>query len=173
MYLWNHPSDSGPATASSIAERAECDPKTARKYLSWFGDLGIVTRHDGHPVTYERNDAYFEWRRINQLVADHSAEDLQHHVEKLPAHIDGYEEVYDVKTPAAVNAVDAAETSDGRTIDNVYSDFSDWATAREERTRYERARQQRASTDRQEISHTASDAARKKRLSAIVRESQM
>jgi predicted transcriptional regulator len=58
-----------PTTASAIAERAECDPKTARKYLSWFGELGIVIRHDGHPATYERNNAYFEWRRINQLVA--------------------------------------------------------------------------------------------------------
>jgi len=69
----------------------------------------------------------------------------------LIAHIDGYEEVYDAKIPAAVNAIDAAETCDDQTIDNVYSDLSDWATAREERTRYERARQQRASTDRQEI----------------------
>ena len=58
-----------PATASAIAERAASDLKTARKYLSWFSELGIVTHHDGHPATYERNDAYFEWRRINQLVA--------------------------------------------------------------------------------------------------------
>ena len=58
-----------PTTASAIAERAECDSKTARKYLSWFGELGIVIRHDGHPATYKRNNAYFEWRHINQLVA--------------------------------------------------------------------------------------------------------
>jgi len=65
-----------PTTASAIADVADCDPKTARKYLGWFSELGIVTRHDGHPATYERNDAYFEWRRINQLAADHSVEDL-------------------------------------------------------------------------------------------------
>ncbi len=40
-----------PTTASAIADSADCDPKTARKYLSWFEDLGIVTRHDGHPAT--------------------------------------------------------------------------------------------------------------------------
>lgn len=63
-------------TVRAIAEQVDCDPKTARKYLGWFDDLGIVTRHDGHPVTYERNDAYFEWRRINQLATEHSVEEL-------------------------------------------------------------------------------------------------
>ena len=137
-----------PATVSAIAERVECDPKTARKYLSWFADLGIVTRHDGHPATYERNNAYFEWRRVNQLATDHSVDELQQCVQELTARIDEYEDAYDAATPATVDAVAVAETSDERTIDEVYSDLGDWATAREERERYERARQQRAGTDR-------------------------
>ncbi|AZQ14266.1 sugar-specific transcriptional regulator TrmB [Halorubrum sp. PV6] len=140
------------STASTIAERVECDPKTARKYLSWFTDLGIVTRHNGHPTTYERNDAYFEWRRINQLAADHSVEELQGNVLELTKRISDYEDAYDAATPAAVDAVAMAEASDERTIDVVYSDLADWATAREERERYERARQQRASADGGQVS---------------------
>jgi predicted transcriptional regulator len=141
-----------PTTASAIAKRADCDPKTARKYLGWFSELGIVTRHDGHPATYERNDAYFEWRRIDQLAADHSVEELQQHVRELTTRIEEYEEMYDAATPAAVDAVAAAEASDDRTIDDVYGDLGDWATAREERARYERARQQRASTEIEQVS---------------------
>ncbi|ELY86922.1 DUF7342 family protein [Natrinema altunense] len=141
-----------PATASAIAEQAECDPKTARKYLGWFSDLGIVTRHDGHPTTYERNDAYFQWRRINQLAAEHTIDELQEHVRTLTTRITEYEETYDATTPAAVDAVDAAETSDERTIDDVYSDLADWATARDERKRYERARQQRAGAETDQAS---------------------
>jgi predicted transcriptional regulator len=141
-----------PATASAIAERVECDPKTARKYLSWFADLGIATRHDGHPTTYERNDAYFEWRRIDQLAADHSVEELQTRVRELTAQIAEYEDAYDAATPAAVDAVAIAETSEERTIDAVYSDLADWATAREERERYERARRQRACADGKQAS---------------------
>jgi predicted transcriptional regulator len=141
-----------PTTVSAIAKQADCDPKTARKYLGWFVDLGIVTRHDGHPATYERNDAYFEWRRINQLADEHSIEALQGRVRKLTARIAAYEETYDAATPAAVDAVDATEANDERTIDDVYSDLGDWATAREERTRYERARQQRASTETEQVS---------------------
>ena len=64
-----------PTTAATIADCVDCDPKTARKYLGWFAELGIVTRHEGRPATYERNDAYFEWRtlrrlRINVLPSD-------------------------------------------------------------------------------------------------------
>jgi len=141
-----------PTTASAIADVADCDPKTARKYLGWFSELGIVTRHNGHPATYERNDAYFEWRRINQLAADHSVEDLQQRVRELSSRIEAYEDTYGAPTPAAVDAVDAAESSDDRTIDGVYGDLGDWATARDERTRYERARQQRASTETEQVS---------------------
>ena len=139
-----------PTTASAIANVADCDPKTARKYLGWFSELGIVTRHDGHPATYERNDAYLEWRRINQLAADHSIEDLQQRVRELSSRIEAYEDTYGAPTPAAVDAVVAAESSDDRTIDDIYGDLGDWATALEERTRYERARQQRARSDCQE-----------------------
>lgn len=141
-----------PTTASAIAEQVDCDPKTARKYLGWFDDLGIVIRHDGHPATYERNEAYFEWRRINQLAADHSVEELQNRVRELTTRITDYEEAYDATTPAGVDAVATAEASTEQTIDDVYSDLGDWATAREERERYERARQQRAGTESEQAS---------------------
>lgn len=141
-----------PTTASTIADAADCDPKTARKYLSWFDDLGVVTRHDGHPATYERNDAYFEWRRIDQLATDHSVEELQNRVRELTTRVTEYEETYDATSPAAVDAVSVAEASDERTIDEVYSDLADWTTAREERDRYERARQRRAGNERNQAS---------------------
>ena len=63
-----------------------------------------------------------------------------------------YEEAYEAASPAAVDAVAAAEGSDERTIDDVYSDLGDWATAREERDRYERARQQRTGSEREQAS---------------------
>ena len=141
-----------PTTASAIAERVDCDPKTARKYLGWFTDLGIVTRHDGRPATYERNDAYFEWRRINQLAADHSTEELQRRVQELTTKIADYEEAYDTAIPADIDALAVAEARDSQSIDEVYSDLADWTTARQERERYERARQQRIGTGREQAS---------------------
>lgn len=140
-----------PATASAIAERADCDPKTARKYLGWFATLGIVTRHDGHPATFDRNDAYFEWRRTNQLAANNTVEELQARVRELTERITAYEERYDAETPAAVDAIAIAEAREDRSLDNVYSDLGDWATAREERQRHERARRQRLSSDGEQV----------------------
>ena len=141
-----------PETVANIADRSECDPKTARKYLNWFADLGIVTRHDGHPATYERNDSYFEWRRINRLAAEHSIEELQERVSELTARIADYESRYDAATPAEVDAIAVAATSDERTLDDVYEDLGDWMTIETERRRYERARRQRASAERERVS---------------------
>ncbi len=58
----------GPMTAAEIAERADCSEESARTHLSFYTDLGIVIRHEGRPVRYERNDDYFEWRRVNELA---------------------------------------------------------------------------------------------------------
>ncbi len=142
-----------PTTVSAIAERVGCDPKTARKYLGWFADLGIVTRHEGRPATYERNDAYFEWRRVNRLAASHSLEELQQRVRELTEKLTTYERKYDVESPARVDALAAANAREDESIDDVYGDLGDWATARRERAHYERARRQRASaTDREQAS---------------------
>ena len=35
-----------PASVKTIADRAGCDPKRARKYADWFAELGIVIMPD-------------------------------------------------------------------------------------------------------------------------------
>lgn len=133
-----------PTAASAIAEATDCDPKTARKYLDWFAELGVVTERDGHPTTYERNDAYFEWRRINRLSASHSTDELAQRVDDLTRRIEGYEREYGASSPGDVDAIDAAEERPDATIDEVYADLGDWETALAERRQFERARQQRS-----------------------------
>lgn len=136
-----------PTTAAEIAGDADCDPKTARKYLDWFADLGIVTRHDGRPTTYERNDDYLAWRRVDELAADNSVEELRRRVVELTDRIETFRERYGADAPDEVDAVAASETvgaDDGDRTDPlaaVYDDLTAWQTAVEERTLYERARQ--------------------------------
>lgn len=127
-----------PASAADIAERVDCDPKTARKYLSWFTDLGVVVEHDGRPTTYERNDAYFDWRRVNELASTHSLPELQRRVSELTDEIAAYRDEYDADSPGEIDVLEY----DASRIDAVYEDLSEWATARRERRLYERARQQ-------------------------------
>jgi len=127
-----------PTSAGEIAETADCDPKTARKYLSWFTKLGVVTEHGGRPTTYQRNDAYFEWRRADELASRHSRDELRQRVSELTDRITGYRGRYDAERPADVAVLDF----DAEEIDAVYEDLTDWATAERERRLYEQARKQ-------------------------------
>ena len=53
-------------------------------------------------------------------------DELQERVRELTTTIADY----DATTPADIDAVAAAETSDERIIDDVYADLIDWAAAR-------------------------------------------
>lgn len=136
-----------PTSVEAIADTADCDPETAQEHLTRFTELRIVTRYDGDPITYERNDAYFDWRRVNELVATHSGAELRDRVRDLATRISKYEERYDAASPAAVDAFAVAEASE-RSIDEVCVDLGDWATAQERRDLCERALRQ-ATDDRE------------------------
>lgn len=129
-----------PKTANTVADDAECDPKTARKYLGWFSRLGVVTEYDGEPPTYERNERYFEWRRINELASKPAAE-LQSQVQSLVERIETYEQRYDTDDPSEV---DALAPPDDISPETAFAELTDWQTARSELRRHEQARQLQA-----------------------------
>jgi DNA-binding transcriptional regulator GbsR (MarR family) len=131
-----------PMTAAEIAERADCSEESARTHLSFYADLGIVIHHDGRPARYERNDDYFEWRRMNELANEHTVDELQARVSELTNQIEAYREKYDADSPADVDVLDY----DAEHVDDVYADLGDWATAIEERRLHERARQKATSS---------------------------
>jgi len=131
-----------PTTVREIAQRADCDPKTARKYVEWFTKLGIATKHDGETPTYERNDRYFEWRRINELATTQTAPELQSHVQALASRIGTYEDRYNAEHPAAV---DALSPPDDISAETAFAELTDWQTALSELHYHEQARRQQAS----------------------------
>lgn len=125
-----------PTTAAEIATAADCSADAARTHLSFYADLGIVVRHEGRPVQYERNEDYFQWRRVNELAREHTAEELRTRVSELTERIETYRQRYDAESPAGVDAL----AVDDATVDEVNTDLGAWATALEERERHERAR---------------------------------
>ena len=129
-----------PPRATEMAADADCDPKTERKYLDWFATLGVVTKYDGEPPTYERNNRYFEWRRINELASKPTAE-LQSQVQSLTERIETYEQRYDADDPDEVDALDPPEDISTETA---FAELTDWQTARSELRRHDRARQLQA-----------------------------
>ncbi|ESS10386.1 MAG: putative transcriptional regulator [uncultured archaeon A07HR60] len=131
-----------PMTAAEIAERADCSEESARTHLSFYADLGIVVHHDGRPARYERNDDYFEWRRVNELANAHTVDELQARVSDFTDQIEAYREEYDADSPDDVDVLEF----DAERVDDVYADLGDWATAIEERRLHERARQKATSS---------------------------
>ncbi|NKE38103.1 transcriptional regulator [Natronococcus sp. JC468] len=125
-----------PMTAAEIAKRADCSAESARTHLSFYADLGIVIRHEGRPVRYERNDDYFEWRRVNELAQGNTVDELQARVSELTDQIAEYRDDYDVDSPAEVDVLEF----DAERVDEVYTELGDWATVIEERRLHERAR---------------------------------
>ena len=129
-----------PMTAAEIAERADCSEESARTHLSFYAELGIVVRHEGRPVRYERNDDYFEWRRVNELALEHTVDELQVRVSELTDRVERYRDEYGTDSPADVDVLEF----DAGEVDDVYVDLGDWTTTIEERRLHERARQKAA-----------------------------
>lgn len=116
-----------PTKVSTIADHAECDTETAREYLQWFTELGLVSREDGRPVRYERNDAYFEWRRINRLREEYSEQELVQALADVLDRIDDYRAQFDAEHPDDVSLVSVTREQELST-EQAWEALSEWAT---------------------------------------------
>ncbi|MCL9816971.1 DUF7342 family protein [Natronocalculus amylovorans] len=59
-----------PTAVSDVAERADCTKEGARPHLEWFVDVGVLEKVAHNPALFVRNEAYFEFRRITELVRE-------------------------------------------------------------------------------------------------------
>ncbi|WP_050050114.1 hypothetical protein [Halostagnicola sp. A56] len=56
-----------PTRVATVAEDADVSKETAREYLKWFAEIGMITQDGESPDLFSRNESYFEWRRIQRL----------------------------------------------------------------------------------------------------------
>ena len=114
-----------PTKVSAIADRADCDTETARDYLAWFAEMGMVRRYEGRPVRYERNDAYFRWRRINRLREAYSEAEIVDMLSDVLEEIDAYRERFDADAPEDVSLVEASQSM---STEAAWKALSEWET---------------------------------------------
>ncbi|ERH06688.1 MAG: hypothetical protein J07HN4v3_02311 [Halonotius sp. J07HN4] len=114
-----------PTKVSAIADRADCDTETARDYLAWFAEMGIVRRYDGRPMRYARNDAYFQWRCINRLHEAYSEAEIVELLSGVLDDIDEYRDQFDADSPDEVSLVEASETT---ATEAAWEALSEWET---------------------------------------------
>lgn len=113
-------------SAAALAERAACSESGARRALEQLVEMGVAQRRDGRPRTYRRNDAYFEWKRVESLASEHDSETLQSRLSDLLTRDSDLQERFGVPDPDAVTSDDL----DADDIETAWETLSEWRTVR-------------------------------------------
>jgi len=125
-----------PTRVRAVAEEADVATETAREYLRWFVEMGVLQRVDDTPATFRRNDNYFAWRRVQKLRRE-SPSDLRERAERLAEQERAFAEQFDADTPVAVDAVEHGGYAE---IDETLAALDRWRTVRRRIRELERAR---------------------------------
>lgn len=114
-----------PTSVADVANRAECAKGGARSHLEWFAELGIVEKVADNPALFVRNEAYFEFRRVTELVREFET------AEAIDGAIDTYRRrerdigaKFEASSPAAVVLSDGKYDDE----DDAYDALSEWRT---------------------------------------------
>ncbi|WP_135853688.1 DUF7342 family protein [Halorussus salinus] len=126
------------ATASEVAEEADCSDDGARDALAQLVEMGIAERRDGRPATYRRNDSYFRWKRVEDLATSNSVADLRAKIDELAAEDERLRERFDAPGPDAVSPA-TFETSDHDEIHDRWDALARWRTVRRDLELFQRA----------------------------------
>lgn len=127
-----------PTKVSAVADRAGCDTETARNYLEWFAEMGMVREIEGRPIRYERNDSYLRWRRVEQIRAEYSKAEIVEALTETLEQVADYREQFDAEDPGTVSLVEANEE---RGVEEAWRALSDWKTLERRAALLDAARQ--------------------------------
>ena len=127
-----------PTTASDVAEFAGHGVDAAREYLEWFEQMGIVVQVTDSPATYERNQEYLNWRRVQTLRKEYPTEELLDFLKSEAERVEMLESEFDAASPDNVSIARYAEETN-QSIEDVWERLSAWHTARRRVTLLERA----------------------------------
>jgi len=130
-----------PTKVSTVAERASCDTETAREYLQWFEEMGMVTQQSGRPVRYARNNGYFQWRRVDRIRRDHSEQEIVSALADVLEQIEAYRTQFDAAHPDDVSLIDATRDQT-LTTEAAWEALSEWETLKRHAAVLDAARQE-------------------------------
>lgn len=128
-----------PTLVRDVADRADVSKETARDYLKWFAEVGLVERVGESPDRFVRNEDYFRWRRVQRL-AGRSTEELERELKQLSETARKYRDRFDASSP---DEVDALEHADYTEVETVWEALQEWRTVRRRIRELERARRKR------------------------------
>jgi len=97
--------------------------------ITWSGSTrwAWFHRHDGRPVRYERNDAYLQWRRIDQIREEYSRQEIVDALADTLEQIEDYRAQFDAEHPDEVSLVDVTREQNMST-EAAWEALSEWET---------------------------------------------
>jgi hypothetical protein len=96
-----------------------------------------------NPETFERNESYFEWRRLNRL-SELDDDAYRNRLGALLSEDESYRETYDVESPDDIDPLEYGEFGDA---ENVWLDLNSWVSIRREIRDLRRSRQDSTSDE--------------------------
>lgn len=94
-----------PRTAGQIADSAHVADKTARGHLEQLVEMDVLLADEAHgPTTYYPDPGYVRYREVRTLAREHDRDELTEIVATLKGDIEGWQDEYDVETPAELRA---------------------------------------------------------------------
>lgn len=127
-----------PTRVREVADRADVSKESARDYLKWFSEIGLVEQTDESPDVFARNESYFEWRRIQRLRA-RPPEERRRELEDFSRKAREYREKFDASGPQEVDALEFADHTD---LEDVWMELQEWRTVRRRIRELEKARRE-------------------------------
>ena len=121
-----------PATVSEVAERAERGEDSAREYMRFFAELGVVERVTERPERYRADRDYLRWRQIRRVKEEHEPEEIAELLSEVTDRIEEYRDEFGVDSPEEVSVSEYAEEHD-ESIEEVWQKVADWKTDMERR----------------------------------------
>jgi hypothetical protein len=99
--------------------------------------MGMVREISGRPIRYERNDSYWQWRRVEQIREQYSEGEIVNALGETMERIEGYRERFGVESPDEVSLVDGEPDL---TVAEAWEAVSEWQTLERRATLLDRAR---------------------------------
>lgn len=127
-----------PATAKEVSDLAGRGVDAAREYLEWFEQMGIVTQVTDSPATYERNQEYLNWRRVQTLRREYTSETLLDFLKTESERVKEIKNEFNTTSPDEISITQYAEDTN-QPLEDVWERLSEWQTARRRIALLERA----------------------------------
>ncbi|AUV82540.1 transcriptional regulator [Salinigranum rubrum] len=126
-----------PTRVAAVADRADCSKNAARRHLRRLADIGVLNQVMANPEAFERNESYFEWRRLDRL-SRLDEDEYRDRLGELLSADETYKEKYGVEKPSDIDALEYSEFGDP---EQVWLDLNNWTAIRREVRELRRSRQ--------------------------------